>query len=174
MSDWSNRRQESTGSVTFDISRLVGTIYWYKTTWPYRKDVKTTRERCCGCRQRRDSGTTPGLIDTRYKTLHVHRELKRMPEPGAFIRTSHQSVVGWLAAPALLSGVFLFDVVDVVDDFAAFIVIESVHVISIIIVQMCTPCLIYTRQGQHTQCHSTFNRLDGYHLRYSKISWEMS
>jgi len=41
-------------STNFDISRLVGTIYWHKATGPYHKVAKTTRERCCGCRQRQD------------------------------------------------------------------------------------------------------------------------
>jgi len=49
------------GSPTFDISRLVGTIYWHKTTGPYHKVAKTTRERCCGCCQRQDPGMTLGL-----------------------------------------------------------------------------------------------------------------
>ena len=59
--DWENRGHKSTGSPKFDISRLVGTIYWHKTTGPYHKVAKTTRERCCGCRQCQDSGMTLGL-----------------------------------------------------------------------------------------------------------------
>jgi len=38
-----------------DISRLVGMIYWYKTTGLHRKDEETTRERCYGCHQCQDS-----------------------------------------------------------------------------------------------------------------------
>jgi len=59
--DWENRGQKSTGSPTFDISRLVGTIYWHKNTGPYHKVAKTTREQRCGCHQRQDSGMTLGL-----------------------------------------------------------------------------------------------------------------
>jgi len=39
---WENRWQKSTGSPTFDISRLVGMIYGHKTTGPYHKVANTT------------------------------------------------------------------------------------------------------------------------------------
>jgi len=42
--DWENRGQKSMGLPTFDISQLVGTTYWHKTTGPYQKLAKMTKE----------------------------------------------------------------------------------------------------------------------------------
>jgi len=77
--DWENRGQKSTGSPTFDISRLVVTIYWPKTTGPYHKVAKTTRDRCCGCRQRQDSGMTLGLDWSLDFSLCVSGEYSSVP-----------------------------------------------------------------------------------------------
>jgi len=70
--DWENRGQKSTGSPTFDISRLVGTIYWHKPAGPYHKVAKMTRERCCGCRQCHDSDMTLGLDWNEMVRLYAH------------------------------------------------------------------------------------------------------
>jgi len=59
---WENRGQKSTGSPTFDISRLVGTIYTgIKPPDPITKLQKRQENDVCGCRQRQDSGITLGL-----------------------------------------------------------------------------------------------------------------
>ena len=60
--DWENRGQKSTGSPTFDISRLIGTIYWHKPLYLITK-LQKRWEQYCGCRQCQDSGMTVGLID---------------------------------------------------------------------------------------------------------------
>ena len=43
------------------FSQSIGTLNWYKSTRPHRKDGKKTGERYCGCRIRQGSGMTPRM-----------------------------------------------------------------------------------------------------------------